>query len=101
MSHQIDYLGADGKEATIYYNATFMPNEIISETVDGGETYYEDELDFEAQGTDEDEDFDHSTYEYKEVELAKPFRTAFMASLGFIVAPLVALSGLAFFLGEE
>lgn len=53
-----------------------------------------------AEG-DEDEDFDHSTYEYKEVELAKPFRTAFMASLGFIVAPLVALSGLAFFLGEE
>ena len=49
----------------------------------------------------EEEDFDHSTYEYKEVELAKPFRTAFMASLGFIVAPLVALSGLAFILGEE
>ena len=49
MDNQIDYLGTNGKEATIYYNATFMPNEIISETVDGGETFYEDELDFYAE----------------------------------------------------
>ena len=49
----------------------------------------------------EDEDWDRMEYEYKEVELAKPFRTAFMASLGFIVAPLVALTGLAFVLGDE
>ena len=49
----------------------------------------------------EDENWDRMEYEYKEVELAKPFRTAFMASLGFIVAPLVALTGLAFVLGDE
>ena len=54
---------------------------------------------FDAEASDED--WDKTEYEYKEVELAKPFRTAFMASLGFIVAPLVALSGLAFFLGDE
>ena len=49
----------------------------------------------------EDMDWDRTEYEYKELEIAKPFRTAFMASLGFIVAPLVALSGLAFILGDE
>ena len=48
-----------------------------------------------------DEDWDRTEYEYKELEIAKPFRTAFMASLGFIVAPLVALTGLAFVLGDE
>jgi len=47
----IEYLGPNGEEATIEYDATFMPNEIISETVDGGETFYEDKMDFEAQGT--------------------------------------------------
>jgi hypothetical protein len=101
-TREIDYLGPNGEDVTIWYDATFMPNKIISETVKANDTFYEyDSLDFEAQGTGGDIDWDKTEYEYKEVELAKPFRTAFMASLGFIVAPLVALSGLAFFLGDE
>jgi predicted DNA-binding WGR domain protein len=54
---------------------------------------------FDAEASDED--WDRTEYEYKEVELAKPFRTAFMASLGFVVAPLVLIAGLAFALGDE
>ena len=51
MDNYIEYLGPNGEEATIEYDATFMPNEIISETVDGSNTFYEDRMDFEAQGT--------------------------------------------------
>ena len=49
----------------------------------------------------EDENWDRTEYEYKELEIAKPFRTAFMASLGFVVAPLALLAGLAFAFGDE
>ena len=49
----------------------------------------------------EDENWDKTEYEYKELEIAKPFRTAFMASLGFVVAPLALLAGLAFAFGDE
>ena len=48
-----------------------------------------------------DIDWDRTEYEYKELEIAKPFRTAFMASLGFVVAPLALLAGLAFAFGDE
>jgi len=48
-----------------------------------------------------DIDWDKTEYEYKELEIAKPFRTAFMASLGFVVAPLALLAGLAFAFGDE
>ena len=51
VGNYIDYLGPNGEEATIEYDATFMPNEIISETVDGGETFYEGKMHFESQGT--------------------------------------------------
>ena len=54
---------------------------------------------FDAEASDED--WDRTEYEYKEVEIAKPFRTAFMASLGFVVAPLALLAGLAFAFGDE
>ena len=54
---------------------------------------------FDAEASDED--WDRTEYEYKELEIAKPFRTAFMASLGFVVAPLVLIAGLAFALGDE
>ncbi len=47
MGNDFDVTLEDGKEAFIIYGATFMPNEIISEKVNGGETFYEDELDFE------------------------------------------------------
>lgn len=49
MDNHIDYLGPNGKEVTIFYNATFMPNKIISETTDGTETFYEDDLNFYAE----------------------------------------------------
>ena len=51
MGNYIEYQGPDGEDYFIGYDATFMPNEIISETVDGGETFYESKMDFEAQGT--------------------------------------------------
>jgi hypothetical protein len=53
------------------------------------------------RGMAEDIDWDRTEYEYKELEIAKPFRTAFMASLGFVVAPLALLAGLAFAFGDE
>jgi hypothetical protein len=55
-------------------------------------------------GSSEDvdsQDWDKTEYEYKELEIAKPFRTAFMASLGFIVAPIILLSAAAFAFGDE
>jgi len=51
MGNYIEYLGPNGEEATIEYDATFMPNKIVSETVDSVETFYESKMDFEAQGT--------------------------------------------------
>jgi hypothetical protein len=54
----------------------------------------------EWYGSAEDEggfmdDFDRSEYEYKDVELVKPFKTGFMGALGVIMAPVAVTFGAA------
>ena len=50
-------------------------------------------------------DFDKTEYEYKDVELVKPFKTGFLGALGVIMAPVAvtfsaALLGMFFNRGE-
>jgi len=41
------------------------------------------------------DDFDRTEYEYKDVELVKPFKTGFMGALGVIMAPVAVTFGAA------
>ena len=41
------------------------------------------------------DDFDKTEYEYKDVELVKPFKTGFMGALGVIMAPVAVTFGAA------
>ena len=41
------------------------------------------------------EDFDQTEYEYKDVEIVKPFKTGFMGALGVIMAPVAVTFGAA------
>jgi hypothetical protein len=52
LNGEIEYTGNNGQEVSIFYEATLMPSKVKSETIsdDDTEVYYEDFLDFDAEG---------------------------------------------------
>lgn len=92
ITGEVEYVGPSGQTVVIDYKATLNIPKILSEKITGGETVYEDELNFHADGIEFDE-WDKTEYEYKELEIAKPFGTGLKLGMGVVLAPVLVTFG--------